>query len=78
LIDSLQKGLGGNFTHPAERLANRCEAWRLKGGALDIIKSDDGNVARDFAARVAYGAHRADCGNIIEGEQRGKIVARVQ
>src|SRR5579885_2068203 len=71
--DSFQQRLCSEFAHASQRLANRGEARVLECGALDVVEADHRNLARYFDSGIKQSANRADCRDVVEGEQRGEV-----
>src|SRR6185437_409144 len=76
--DALQQDAGSGGAHLSERLANRGEAGIVECGALDVVKSYDGDVRGDLQTAVHEGANGADGGNVVVAEQCGKVCAALQ
>jgi hypothetical protein len=61
--------LGGNFSHPAQRLPHGREPRSQVGRSLYVIKPDDGYIFRHAQAGVTERSHGADGRDIVEGNQ---------
>ena len=74
--DALQERLSSNHAHGAQGLTDGGQSGILERGALDIVKTDDGDIFRHAAAGLAKSLNRADGGNIVKREKRGKRLTR--
>ena len=71
-VDAPEEDLGSGAAHLAQGLADGGQGRVLVGGALDIVKADDGNIFGDVQAGLAQGANGAHGGNVVEGKQGGE------
>src|SRR6266496_5333701 len=58
--NAAQEGLSGDHAHLLQRLAYCRELWPLEGGALNVVKSHDGNVAGNLKSVTPQRLDRAD------------------
>ena len=59
---------GGGAAHIVERLADGGEAGADGGGSGNIVKADDGDIARDVKAGFVKSGDRTHGGDVVEGE----------
>ncbi len=76
--DTAQESFGGRSPHYAERLAHGGQRWILIGCALNVIKTDDGNVLWHTQPGLAKRTNGSDGRNVVKSEKSGKCFVRCQ
>ena len=72
-LDTFDEHLCGGPTHLVERLAYGGEAWIEVLSYHDVVKSDDGDIARTAKTGVLNSANGANGGRIVEAKQCGEV-----
>lgn len=78
MLNAFYEQLRGHLTHSAQWLADGGQAWRVIGGAGDIVEADDGDILRAAQTGIDDGTNGADGGDIVETKDRSEVAARGQ
>jgi len=73
--NALEQNARRGGSHLIERLANGGEARIVERGSLDVIETNDRNVAGDVETLIHEGANRSDGGDIVVAEKCSEIAA---
>src|SRR6185312_14798621 len=71
-VDHLQQRGGGDAAHFLQGLAHGGERRIVGGGAVDVVKADDGDLRWDGDAGFAQNGDGSDGGEVVEGEDGGE------
>src|SRR5580704_4069626 len=74
----LDQGAGRQGSHVLQRLTNCGEAGNDVGGRLNVVEAEYRDVLRDLQARVVQCSDAADCGDVVEAKDCGKVSAAQQ